>query len=34
MAEPAPEFDQRNYGYKKLSDIIESIGLFDIRRTV
>jgi uncharacterized protein (TIGR00288 family) len=25
-------FDSRNYGYRKLSDLIEAIGLFDVRR--
>ncbi|MEA1989993.1 MAG: NYN domain-containing protein [Pseudomonadota bacterium] len=26
-------FDPRNYGYQKLSDLIEAIGLFELRRT-
>jgi uncharacterized LabA/DUF88 family protein len=26
----APEFDSRNYGYKKLSDLVEATQLFDI----
>ena len=25
-------FDARNYGYRKLSDLIEAIDLFDVRR--
>ncbi|MEX5268828.1 NYN domain-containing protein [Kocuria sabuli] len=25
-------FDSRNYGYRKLSDLIEATGLFDVRR--
>lgn len=25
-------FDSRNYGYRKLSDLIEAIGLFDVRK--
>ncbi|MFX0151716.1 MAG: NYN domain-containing protein [Candidatus Hodarchaeota archaeon] len=30
IANQSPEFDPRNYGYKKLSDIIRAIQLFDI----
>ncbi|WP_024888986.1 NYN domain-containing protein [Luteimonas huabeiensis] len=26
-------FDARNYGYRKLSDLIEATGLFEVRRT-
>ncbi len=26
-------FDPRNYGYRKLSDLVEAIGLFEVRRT-
>lgn len=26
-------FDSRNYGYRKLSDLIEATGLFEVRRT-
>ena len=26
-------FDPRNYGYSRLSDLIEAIGLFEVRRT-
>ncbi len=25
-------FDPRNYGYRKLSDLIEATGLFDVKR--
>ena len=25
-------FDPRNYGYRKLSDLVEAIGLFEVRR--
>ena len=27
----APQFDQRSYGYAKLSDLIKATGLFDIQ---
>ena len=27
-----PEFDPRNYGYSKLSELVEGIGLFTLRR--
>ena len=30
VAKQAPEFDPRNYGYRKLSDLIVATGLFDI----
>ncbi len=31
----APEFDARNYGYKKLGELVEATNLFDIEaRTV
>jgi uncharacterized LabA/DUF88 family protein len=26
----APEFDARNYGYKKLGELVEATGLFDM----
>ncbi len=29
----APSFDQRNYGFKKLSDLFMSIDLFEMRKT-
>lgn len=28
-----PDFDSRNYGYAKLSDVVEAIGLFDVTRS-
>ncbi|HEY9646805.1 MAG TPA: NYN domain-containing protein [Chroococcidiopsis sp.] len=28
----SPSFDPRNYGYKKLSDLVQAIAIFDIRR--
>jgi hypothetical protein len=27
-----PEFDARNYGYAKLSDLLEAVDLFEIDR--
>ena len=33
MGKQSPEFDSRNYGYSKLSSLIEAIGLFEIDRT-
>jgi hypothetical protein len=30
VANKAPEFDPRNYGYKKLGELINAIGLFTI----
>jgi uncharacterized LabA/DUF88 family protein len=32
IAKQAPEFDSRNYGYKKLVDLVAAITLFDIDR--
>lgn len=32
IAKASPDFDPRNYGYQKLSELIEAIGLFDIQR--
>ena len=32
IVKQAPEFDPRNYGYAKLSDLAGAIGLFDIER--
>ena len=29
----APDFDQRNYGYKKLSDLVKKSGAFDVETT-
>ncbi len=28
----SPDFDERSYGYKKLSDLVEAIGLFKVDR--
>lgn len=30
IAQQSPEFDPRNYGYEKLSELVLAIGLFDI----
>ncbi|MCC9003405.1 MAG: OST-HTH/LOTUS domain-containing protein, partial [Candidatus Competibacter sp.] len=30
IAQQSPEFDPRNYGYGKLSELVLAIGLFDI----
>jgi uncharacterized LabA/DUF88 family protein len=30
VAKQAPEFDPRNYGYRKLSELVDAIGLFEI----
>ncbi|MGE0114648.1 MAG: NYN domain-containing protein [Steroidobacteraceae bacterium] len=32
IVKQAPEFDPRNYGYSKLSSLVEAIGLFEIDR--
>ena len=32
MNKLAPDFDSRNYGYGKLSDLVKAIGLFDVER--
>ena len=32
VSKQAPEFQARNYGYSKLSDLIEAIGLFELAR--
>jgi uncharacterized LabA/DUF88 family protein len=29
----SPSFDSRNYGYKKLSDLIRAIDIFEIKKT-
>ncbi len=31
IANKSPEFDPRSYGYRKLGDLIESTGLFDLK---
>ena len=30
IAKQSPEFDARNYGYKKLKDLVEATQLFDV----
>jgi uncharacterized LabA/DUF88 family protein len=32
IAKQAPEFDARNYGYRKLSELVAASGLFDIEK--
>ena len=32
IAKQVPEFDSRNYGYKKLVDLVSAITLFEIDR--
>jgi len=32
IAKASPDFDPRNYGYQKLSELIEAIGLFELQR--
>lgn len=32
IVKQAPEFDPRNYGYAKLSGLVEAVGLFEIER--
>lgn len=32
IGKQAPEFDPRNYGYKKLSDLASAIGLFEVEQ--
>ncbi len=32
IAKASPDFDPRNFGYQKLSLLIDAIGLFDVRR--
>ena len=31
IAKQAPEFDPRNYGYRKLKDVVKAMGLYDLR---
>jgi len=31
IAKQAPEFDPRNYGYRKLKDLVNAMGLFELR---
>ncbi|MDF2182789.1 NYN domain-containing protein [Neptuniibacter sp. CAU 1671] len=32
IAKSSPEFDPRNYGYQKLSELLEAFGLFEMHR--
>ena len=32
IAKQAPDFDARNYGFGKLSDLVTTIGLFDVEQ--
>lgn len=32
LSKALPDFDPRNYGYQKLTEMIEAIGLFEIKR--
>lgn len=32
ISKQAPEFDSRNYGYGKLSDLVDAVGLYEITR--
>ena len=32
IAKQAPEFDARNYGYRKLSELVAASGLFDVEK--
>jgi hypothetical protein len=32
IAKQAPEFDARNYGYRKLSELVTASGLFDVEK--
>ena len=32
VTKQAPDFDSRNYGYGKLSDLLKATGLFEIER--
>ncbi len=34
IAKQSPEFDPRNYGYKKLGELVRATGLFDIEEQV
>ncbi|ACK64737.1 protein of unknown function DUF88 [Rippkaea orientalis PCC 8801] len=29
----SPSFDSRNYGYKKLSELVESMGIFEVKKS-
>ena len=28
----SPSFDSRNYGYKKLSELVQSLGIFTVKK--
>ncbi|MFJ5486790.1 OST-HTH/LOTUS domain-containing protein [Hansschlegelia beijingensis] len=32
IAKRSPEFDSRNYGFARLSDLVEATGLFEVDR--
>ena len=32
MRKQQPDFDPRNWGYAKLSDLVRAIGLFDVEQ--
>ena len=32
VSKQSPEFDPRNYGYARLSDLVQAIGLFEVKR--
>jgi hypothetical protein len=32
IAKQAPDFDSRNYGYQKLSELVAASGLFDVEK--
>jgi uncharacterized LabA/DUF88 family protein len=34
IAKQAPEFDSRNYGYKRLKDLVKAMGLYELREEV
>jgi len=34
IAKQSPEFDPRNYGYKKLGELVKATGLFDVEEQV
>jgi hypothetical protein len=33
LAKQAPDFDARNYGFPRLSDLVEASGIVDVERT-
>ncbi|TAY90752.1 hypothetical protein ELH83_09835 [Rhizobium leguminosarum] len=34
MAKQAPDFDARNYGFPRLSDLVKSSGIVDVERSL